>query len=94
MTTLGARGWPILLGVPEPEGPAVAAGAGFIMPWGAPNICPPLADVEVAGGVGCNVPTVGWVPSMEGALLRASARCVCDEVGVGWAELEGEAEAP
>jgi hypothetical protein len=95
MTTLGARGCPSLEGVPGPEAPALPAPPGLMTPCCPPNCGAPAVEPEAPGWPGCNEPVLAEAASAAGwILLRASARVVCDEVGVGWAELDGELEAP
>lgn len=85
MTTLGARGWPILWGVPGPEAPAAPAVLEAAAPCCAPNCGAPAIEPAGPAGPGCKEPVLGWAPSAAGCwiLLRASASCVCDEDGVG-----------
>jgi hypothetical protein len=65
------------------------------MPCCAPNCGAPAIEPEAPGWAGCREPVLGWALSAAGwILLRASASCVWEEEGVGWAEPEGELEAP
>src|SRR5690349_22420089 len=87
--TLGPSGVPNLWGVTEPGAPALPA-PGPIKPCCPPNGGPPVSDPGVGSWPGCNV--LGGASGAGTILLRASASCVCEEVGVAWAEPEGELE--
>jgi hypothetical protein len=89
--TLGAKGWPARLGVAGPE-------AGALLD---PKLCWPLKcdpavkELGVAAWPGCRELGAAAEPSPEGrGLLRPSTSWVCEEVGVAWAEPEGDWVAP
>lgn len=85
ITTLGANGWPLLWGVPGPEAPPLP-----VPKLCCPPKCGPLPSEPAPAWPGWE-PEFDAEPSPPGrGLLRASARWVCDEEGVAWAEPEGD----
>lgn len=95
MTTLGARGCPSLLGVPEPAAPALLPAPTELAEPCGPKSPPAFVEADAPGWPGCGGTGPPGAPSTgDWILLRASASWVCDDDGVGWAELEGELEAP
>ena len=91
MMTLGVKPGLDLEGVPGPDPPTLLA---------PPTCCcwpPNCAPLPKAAALCC--PCDGWFTLLEASpegrgLLRPSVNWVCDEVGVPWAEPEGELEAP
>jgi hypothetical protein len=90
--TLGANCWPLLCGVFGPEAPALPAPPKPCCP---PKCGPAPSELGTLGWPGCNEFGVPAAPSPEGrGLLRESTSCVCEEVGVAWAEPDGDCVAP
>lgn len=90
--TLGAKGpGPLRWGVPGPD-------AGPLLD---PKLCWPLKcdpavkELGVPAWPDCKELAAAAEPSPEGkGLLRPSTSCVCEEVGVAWAEPEGDCVPP
>lgn len=86
--TLGANGWPPLCGVPGPEAPALL---GLPKPCCPPKCDPLPRELGTPGCPGCSEFAFPAEFSPEGrGLLRESTSWVWEEVGVAWAEPDGE----
>jgi hypothetical protein len=93
ITTLGARGWFARWGVPGPAPLGLPAPPRLIMPCCPAKNCGPAANA--LGRPGCAACTeLGVTPAplspAGSGLLRESISCVVDDVGVAWAEPDGE----
>lgn len=88
--TLGGRR-PCLLGVPNPLSNGTTLGLCPPAPcccWKPPGACPKLELMAAAPEGGA--PGPDWVGPSGRDLLRASTRLEVEEVGVAWADEEGD----